>query len=147
MLISSVAIGLFVSLLFTEFTGILTGGLISPGYLALFAYQPERIVMTVCVSLLTAGFVNLCSRYVVIYGRRRFALCVLAGYLLGMLSAALMSSAMSLSMDLRVVGYIIPGLIAHDILRQGTVPTLLALGTAIVLTRLILELAALVGLF
>jgi gamma-polyglutamate biosynthesis protein CapC len=55
----------------------------------------------------------------VLYGRRRFAVTILVGFLL---NAALTHSLLYLpaeAPELRAVGYIVPGLIANTALTQG----------------------------
>lgn len=47
-----------------------------------------------------------------------------------------------ISQDLRIIGYIIPGLIANDMLRQGIVKTTALTITVAVLVRLILTMVA-----
>ena len=44
----------------------------------------------------------------------------------------------SLEMDIRIVGFIIPGLIANDMLKQGVVKTLLGVCILTVVVKLIL---------
>jgi poly-gamma-glutamate biosynthesis protein PgsC/CapC len=138
MIVNSVGIGLVVSLVFTEITGFCTGGIISPGYLALFIDQPLRLLITILVSLVTYGAVLALSRVSFLFGRRRFALAVLIGYLVGTATQFLPLEALPGEQDLRVIGYIIPGLIANDMIRQGVVQTLLSLISVAVFVRLLL---------
>ncbi|NLB39479.1 MAG: poly-gamma-glutamate biosynthesis protein PgsC, partial [Clostridiales bacterium] len=63
-------------LVYTEFTGMLTGGLVSAGYLALFVQQPARIGATLAFSGLIWLAMRALSVRVILYGRRRFALTV-----------------------------------------------------------------------
>ena len=67
----SIAIGLIVSLLFTEYFGLSTGGMIVPGYLALQLNQPVRVVVTLLTAVCAWAAVRLISRYAIVYGRRR----------------------------------------------------------------------------
>lgn len=141
MIFSAMGLGILFSLLFTEFTGLLAGGLISAGYVAFFADQPSRIGMTLVVTLLVCGITRLLTRFVVLYGRRRFAVAVILSYVIGWACAVITSDLIPADMDVRAVGLIIPGLVANDMLRQGVGATLLGLGVTAVLTRLALELA------
>ena len=83
MLIQAIGTGIFTSFLFTELTGLLAGGLIVPGYFAIFWDQPARILMTFVVALLSFLVVSVLSNFIVIYSRRRFMASVLSGYILG----------------------------------------------------------------
>ncbi|MCB1160634.1 MAG: poly-gamma-glutamate biosynthesis protein PgsC, partial [Leptospiraceae bacterium] len=49
----SIGVGLGVSLLFSEFLGLATGGMIVPGYMALHLSKPLEIVMTLAAAFIT----------------------------------------------------------------------------------------------
>lgn len=137
----SVGIGLAVSLLFTELFGIAAGGMIVPGYLALSLHRPLDVVMTIAAGFVTFAIVHAMSSFVIVYGRRRTVLMILVGYLVGMLIRWSTGSFVALGgMELQVIGFIIPGLIAIWLDRQGIIETLGALLTAAVVVRLILVL-------
>ncbi len=53
MITLSVGVGLVASFLWTELTGLSAGGLIVPGYLALYLNQPVRIAATLLTAALT----------------------------------------------------------------------------------------------
>lgn len=137
----SVGIGLAISLLFTEMFGIAAGGMIVPGYIALHLTKPVDVLLTVGAGFVTWAIVHTLSSFTIIYGRRRTVLMILIGYLVGMLlrwsSAAFGNSGVELS----VIGFIIPGLIAIWLDRQGVIETVAAMLTASVVVRLILILA------
>jgi poly-gamma-glutamate biosynthesis protein PgsC/CapC len=160
----SIGIGLVVSLLFSELFGLAAGGLVVPGYVALYLSRPIDIATTLAAALLTFFLVRVASTFVIVYGRRRTALCILIGYGLGALldagvAAAFEASAEPLvqaavvpavtavpvpapvAFDAGVIGFIVPGLIAIWLDRQGVVPTLAALVTSAVVVRLVLILA------
>jgi poly-gamma-glutamate biosynthesis protein PgsC/CapC len=135
----SVGIGLAISLLFSEMFGIAAGGMIVPGYLALSLTKPLDVALTVGAGFLTFAIVHTLSSFVIVYGRRRTVLMILIGYLVGMLVRWTTGSFGSIGgIDLEVIGFIIPGLIAIWLDRQGIVETLAALVTASVVVRLIL---------
>jgi poly-gamma-glutamate biosynthesis protein PgsC/CapC len=161
----SIGIGLVVSLLFSELFGLAAGGLVVPGYVALYLSRPIDVATTLAAALLTFFLVRVASTFVIVYGRRRTALCILVGYGLGALldagvAAAFEASAEPLvqtavvvptvaaaavpapmALDAGVIGFIVPGLIAIWLDRQGVVPTLAALVTSAVVVRLVLILA------
>jgi poly-gamma-glutamate biosynthesis protein PgsC/CapC len=159
----SIGLGLVVSLLFSELFGLAAGGLVVPGYFALYLARPLDVAATLVAALFTFFLVRIASSFVIVYGRRRTALMILVGYAVGILirgalAAAFEASAASLHpgapapigaaaalaasgevvAEVGVIGFIVPGLIAIWLDRQGVVPTLAALLTSAVVVRLIL---------
>ena len=137
----AIGLGLVISLLFSETLGLAAGGMVVPGYLALTMHEPLRIAGTVLVALLTLGCMKILSRYLLIYGRRRIVIAVLLGFTFGAVSRDLLVFRYhDAPMDLRTIGYVIPGLIANWMERQGVVSTLCVMTTTAVLVRLLLML-------
>ncbi len=136
----SITIGLIVSLIFSEFFGIAAGGMVVPGYIALFLNKPVVLALTLFVSFLTYFIVHSLSSFMIIYGRRRTVLMILVGFILGWFIRGIgtVPIGTTLSIDLNVVGYIIPGLVAIWIDRQGAIETYSALITSSVIVRLVL---------
>lgn len=146
MIFQSIGLGLVVSLVFSEILGLAAGGLVVPGYIALYMDQPLRILGTVLAALVTYGFVKLLGRFILLYGRRTMVFSVLAGFLFGYLTRYLLlaNEAMGLGVDtsmIQSIGYIIPGLIAYWMLRQGVVETLCTMIMASFIVRLALVVA------
>jgi len=138
---SAIALGLVLSLIFSETLGLAAGGMVVPGYLALMIHEPLRIAGTLACALLTFGTLKLLSQYMLIYGRRRIVVAVLLGFAFGALSRDLLLIRYHGSpLDLRTVGYVIPGLIANWMERQGVVQTLCVMISTAVLVRLFLML-------
>ena len=141
MLPLSIGVGLVVSLLFSELFGLVPGGLVVPGYIALYLHRPGEVLMTLAAALITFALVRAASSVVILYGRRRTVLMVLTGYLVGL---ALRQLAMGydgpLDAPLDLIGYIIPGLIAIWLDRQGVTETLSSLITISAVVRLLLVL-------
>jgi poly-gamma-glutamate biosynthesis protein PgsC/CapC len=127
----AIGLGLIVSLIFTEAFGLAAGGMIVPGYLALNMHAPLNIALTLAVAGVTFGIVRGISQFAIIYGRRRIALMVLVGFVLGHVvrgwmvppDAASVASGVGLAFAMQVIGCIIPGLIALWYDRQGVFPT------------------------
>ena len=135
----SIGIGLVISLFFSEFFGLAAGGLVVPGYMALYLNRPVDVLITLGVSAATFMFVRLVSSVVIVYGKRRTALMLLTGYVLQLLINTIDSSlGGSFNADYQVIGYVIPGLVAIWIDRQGMVETFSTLITGSVMVRLIL---------
>lgn len=137
----AIGLGLVISLIFSETLGLAAGGMVVPGYLALMMHEPLRILGTVVIALLTYALLQLLSRYLLIYGRRRIVVAVLIGFFLGALSRDLMVfRVQGAPLDVRTIGFVIPGLIANWMERQGVVQTLCVMVTTAVLVRLLLML-------
>ena len=137
MLYSTVALSVIMSFLTTELTGLLTGGMISAGYLAYWFGEPMRIVSTILMSVLIALILRLSRRFLILYGRRRFMMAIL----LSVFGVYLVEKAYFFlsvfSFDMRIIGYIIPGLIASDMEKQGILRTTLALFGVTVVVKLL----------
>jgi poly-gamma-glutamate biosynthesis protein PgsC/CapC len=127
-----------VSFAFYEIVGFSPGGIVVPGYVALFLDQPIRILVTLLVALLTYFAVKILSNYIILYGRRRFLTMVLVSFLLKWLIEEIIIKMPISGIELRSIGYIIPGLIANEMRRQGIFPTIYSLAIVSILVRLIL---------
>ena len=116
--------GVLASIVFQELTQISPGGIIVPGYIALLLDEPLRVALTIVLSLLTWGAVRLLSGYVILFGRRRFAVFILVSFLLRF-AAGLVTAEADLPVSAAmVIGYLVPGILAQEIDRQGVVKTL-----------------------
>ncbi len=136
---TALALGITLNLIFTELFGLASAGLVVPGYLALYLHQPTRVLATFAVALATWGLVRYgFMRIAVLYGRRRFGVTVLAGFALNALCTRLAGEFAAGPVDLRAIGYLVPGLIANTALTQGIWPTLGLTLVASVLVRLAL---------
>ena len=125
-------IGLLVSLLFTAVTGFFPGGIIVPSYLVLFMNQPARIAGTLIAALLSLLTYRLASHFLILFGRRRFVFLILVGGIWALLWRQLLPSIFPLSLEFRVIGWVIPGLIANHFERQGVAVTTASLVTVTV---------------
>ncbi|MFN3201290.1 MAG: poly-gamma-glutamate biosynthesis protein PgsC [Bradymonadia bacterium] len=137
----SVGLGLAISLLFSEAFGLAAGGLVVPGYLAIAFSRPLMVVSTLGAGVIAALIVQGLSSVMILYGRRRTALTLLIGYLIG-LSLAPLAPQLGGPSDLyAVVGFILPGLVALWCLRQGyreTVASVLLVSAAVRLLLILL---------
>jgi gamma-polyglutamate biosynthesis protein CapC len=136
----TVIIGLVVALLWAEITGLLPGGIIVPAFLALYLGQPLRVAATIAAALLSLACYKLLAERLLLFGRRRFVLLVLLGGVFGQLWLVVWPHLGPASLDLRVVGWIIPGLLANNLERQRFWPTLASLAGATVLTHFLARL-------
>ncbi|MCU0644657.1 MAG: poly-gamma-glutamate biosynthesis protein PgsC [bacterium] len=125
-------IGLLVSLLFIGLTGYYPGGIIVPSYLVLFVDQPARIAGTLAISLLTVFCYKLASHYVILFGKRRFIFIILVGALWTFFWLQILPYFFPSSLEFRMIGWVIPGLIANQFERQGILVTTASLIVVIV---------------
>lgn len=139
-MMQSVGLGLVVSLLCSETLGLAAGGMVVPGYMALMIHDPYKIVGTILVSLLTFFLVRILSNYIFIYGRRRTVLVILIGFGLGWLARQYFVFTLPSGqiLEFQAIGFIIPGLIANWMERQGIIQTLSTMIIAAVVVRLLL---------
>ena len=122
-------IGLLVSLAFVGLTGVYPGGIIVPSYLVLFLSDPERIIGTLLAAFLTMVTYRLSCRWLILFGRRRFVFLILVGGLWVILWSQFFPFIFPISMEFQVIGWMIPGLIANHMERQGVVETTASLVT------------------
>lgn len=125
-------IGIIFALIFTEFTDLSPGGVIVPAYFALYLTSPVRILTTVATALVTMLIVSFLSRYMILYGRRRYAVFLISGVLLKVLMSALIGGT-ALS-----IGSLIPGILGREMERQHILPTLLSLAVVTLATYFVI---------
>ena len=136
----AIGIGMGLSLILTETLGVTAGGVIVPGYIALYIHEPYKVIITFGVSLIVLLIIRFLSNFMFIYGKRRLVLSLMLGFIFGYLSKIYLDS------DLSSIGNIIPGLLASWMDRQGVFQTISVLIIIAVATRLIL-IALLGGLY
>jgi len=149
-LTASIGIGLAVSLLFSEMFGLAAGGMVVPGYIALYLNRPVDIVLTLVAALVTYLVVHSLSTFMIIYGKRRTVLMIIIGYIVrGLIDQVPFYASeqffqftehIGSPSSYGVIGFVIPGLIAIWMDRQGVLETLSALVTSAVVVRLLLML-------
>jgi poly-gamma-glutamate biosynthesis protein PgsC/CapC len=133
----SVTIGVVAGFLFTELTGWLPGGIVVPGYFAMFVDRPWRILVTYAMAGATMLTVRFLSTRMILFGRRRFMALVLIGMVYGWFVGLFLAWMPPLGTDLRSIGYIVPGLIANDAWKQGFFKTCLASIAVTLLVKLV----------
>ena len=116
-------ISLLISAAFIGLTGIYPGGIIVPAYLVLFLNQPHRILTTLAIALLTLITFKLISRYTILFGRRRFVFIIITAAVWTYLWTGILPGFLSIPLEYRVIGWIIPGLIANHFEKQGILIT------------------------
>jgi poly-gamma-glutamate biosynthesis protein PgsC/CapC len=117
-------LGLLLSLAFIAVTGIYPGGIIVPSYLVLFLSEPSRLAGTMVAALLALAVYLLASRWLILFGRRRFVFLLCAGGVWALVGQTLLPHFFPASVEFAVIGWVIPGLVANHMERQGVVSTL-----------------------
>lgn len=126
MITEAIFLGILIGLIYYELIGLTPGGIIVPGYIALYLTKPLILVTTLAAVLITYFIVKGFSRLIILYGRRAFVVAVLIGFFLKWTLETLLLRTNFLGADLAVIGYIIPGLIAHEMRKQGIIETILS---------------------
>jgi poly-gamma-glutamate biosynthesis protein PgsC/CapC len=140
---AAVGLGVIISLLFSELLGASAGGIVVPGYIAMYLHRPTMIIGTIAVSLATLILIKLISSVTLLYGKRRMVLSILIGFILGWATRNIIFINVTIyDLKMQSIGYIIPGLIANWMERQGIFRTLFTMIIAAVLVRLILIIIA-----
>ena len=88
----SIGVGLLVCLIFVGYLGLMTGGMVVPGYIALVMHDPGSVILTLVDALIIFFIARILSHFLIIYGRRRIALIMLISFLLGVLMREIFSS-------------------------------------------------------
>lgn len=122
----AITVGLCLSLLIEIKLGISPGGIIVPSYVALVFDNPALLINIFLISLLSYTFVRfVLSRFVLVYGKRRFIACIMAAilfkFLLGTLFPLIPFSVLAFS----GIGVVSSGILANTYFRQGIVITVI----------------------
>ncbi|MEM7033773.1 MAG: poly-gamma-glutamate biosynthesis protein PgsC/CapC [Chloroflexota bacterium] len=148
----SIVLGVVISLYVYKRYGLTSGGVIVPGYLALFVLQPTYIVATLGLSTATYFVVHkqLRPRFM-LWGRKLFEseiVVALTFQIIWVGILALITPSVPAISLLYGVGFLLPGIIAHDMGRQGVSKTLaVTLGCAITVFGLITIIGGMRDLF
>ncbi|MBW1596987.1 poly-gamma-glutamate biosynthesis protein PgsC/CapC [Streptomyces sp. JJ38] len=141
-----IALGLMFSLLCYLTTNLSPGGMITPGWLALTLVEDlQHAAMVVGVTVLTYVCTLLVQRYVILYGKRLFAAVVLIGVVLQGGLTIVLTREFPLMYSNQTLGFIVPGLIAYQLVRQPKGATLLATGSVTLMTYVVLTAGILLG--
>ncbi|SCL27733.1 poly-gamma-glutamate biosynthesis protein PgsC/CapC [Micromonospora rhizosphaerae] len=124
---ASLGIGLVFALLCYLTTNLSPGGMITPGWIALTLIQDQlQAVIIVGMTALTYLLTLLIQRVVILYGKRLFAAIVLLSVLLQLTLFVIVQQDLPLLFAHQTLGFVIPGLIAYQLVRQPPRATVLA---------------------
>ena len=137
----AIGLGVLISLFFLETFGTAAGGIVVAGYVAIYLHHPWTIIATLIISFLVYFIVKFLGKFMFIYGRRRMVITVLLGFIFGWIARTYgIFTGFPSNYPVGVIGYIIPGLIANSMERQGIIRTVTVMFIAAVIVRLILVL-------
>lgn len=132
-------IGLLVAVLYVEIFGVYPGGIIVPAYIALYLDQPLRVLVTVAIAILCVLLYRILSRFLILFGKRRFVTFIFLGAVLAQIWSVLFPQFFPESFGLRAIGWLIPGLLANNLEKQKFFPTLASLVTVSVFTYVLVQ--------
>lgn len=125
-----IILGIIISIIFYEITEISPGGLIVPAYLAFYMDNPKRVIVTILSGIVTYFIVKVISDRTILYGRRKFTVYVLIGFL--MREVLKYFNIFLEGYDIfilggNIIGVIIPAIMARDIERNGMTKSIFSL--------------------
>ncbi|WP_300449980.1 poly-gamma-glutamate biosynthesis protein PgsC [Fusobacterium sp.] len=144
-----IILGIILSIIFYEITEISPGGLIVPAYIAFYLDNPQRVVITILAGILTFLIVKFISNHVIVYGRRKFALCIMISFIIrGVLkyfNIYIVNEYELFILGGSIIGVIIPGIIAQEIDRHGMIRTISSILILSIFIKSIIELFYSIG--
>lgn len=124
---ASLGIGLVFALLCYLTTNLSPGGMITPGWIALTLIEDQLQAAVIAgMTILTYVLTRLMQRWVILYGKRLFAAIVLLSVLLQLTLFVIVQRDVPLLFAHQTLGFVIPGLIAYQLVRQPPRATILA---------------------
>ncbi|MEU1602332.1 poly-gamma-glutamate biosynthesis protein PgsC/CapC [Micromonospora matsumotoense] len=128
-------------------TNLSPGGMITPGWLALALVEEYRqVLVIIAMTGVTWGLTRVMQRVVILYGKRLFAAIVLLSVLLQTTLFLIIQQDFPLLFSHQTLGFVAPGLIAYQLVRQPPLATILATGAVSVGSYLIIFSGILAGL-
>lgn len=123
----ALAIGLLFALVCYLTTNLSPGGMITPGWLALTLVEDARKVIVIAGVTVVAYFgIRGLQRVVILYGKRLFAAVMMLSVLLSTGLFLLVQRDYPLIFAHETLGFVIPGLVAYQLVRQPPFATVLA---------------------
>lgn len=120
--------------------------MITAGWLAVILVGNWRLFLVVlAVTVLTYGCTRLMQSLVILYGKRLFAAVVLCGVLIQATAYLLLQHQFPFLFGHQTLGYIVPGLIAYQLVRQPPRATLVATSTVTLGAYVVLTTGVLLG--
>jgi gamma-polyglutamate biosynthesis protein CapC len=123
----ALAIGLLFALVCYLTTNLSPGGMITPGWLALTLVEDAMKVAVIAgVTVVAYLAIRGLQRVVILYGKRLFAAVMMLSVLLSTGLFLLVQRDYPLLFAHETLGFVIPGLVAYQLVRQPALATVLA---------------------
>src|SRR5215468_10706681 len=127
----ALGIGLIFSLICYLLTNLSPGGMITPGWIGVILVEtPMQGLIILGATIVTFVATKLLQKVVILYGKRLFAAVVLTGVLLQLTIFVLIHRDAPFLFTHQTLGFVVPGLITYQLVRQPPMVTLLATGAA-----------------
>ncbi|MCQ4041449.1 poly-gamma-glutamate biosynthesis protein PgsC/CapC [Streptantibioticus rubrisoli] len=141
-----IALGLVFSLICYLTTNLSPGGMITPGWVALtLITDVQMAALMVAVAVLTFFATKLLQRNVILYGKRLFAAVVLCAVLAQTTVMLALNHEFPLLYTSQTLGFIVPGLISYQLVRQPLAATLISTTAVTLATYVVLVGGLLLG--
>ena len=138
MILAAILLGILLGLICYEITGISVGGIIAPGYIALFLFEPIVILNLVCALGFTYLLTWIFSRRIFLFGRRLLLTSMILGFISHSLLQPLLKTDSIVDSNILLLGALIPGEINYEFHKQGIKKTVVALTATALLLRVAL---------
>ncbi|MGH3769278.1 MAG: poly-gamma-glutamate biosynthesis protein PgsC/CapC [Pseudonocardiaceae bacterium] len=143
----ALAIGLLFALTCYLTTNLSPGGMITPGWVALtLAEDARKLAVIIAVTAVTYLGTLALQRRVILYGKRLFAAVMMFSVLMSIGLFLVVHQDYPLMFTHQTLGFIIPGLIAYQLVRQPARATLISTGTVSMASYGVLASGLLLGL-
>jgi len=138
----TIVLGIVVSTIIYKQTGRTLGGVIVCGYMTLYIGQPMHIFVTLAMAYFTYQIVhNILKKRYMLNGRKLFEVEILVGLLFQISWLIIIKLLIREDLDLSAlygIGFVLPGVIAHDMGRQGPTNTLSSIFLGVLVVALII---------
>lgn len=141
-----IAVGLVFSLVCYLITDLSPGGMITPSWLALsLVTDAGQAPLMIGIAAVVFFAVKVLQRHVILYGKRLFAAVVLCAVLLQATVMLGLQQAFPLLHTTQALGFIVPGLIAYQLIRQPVAATAISTTAVTLATYVVLTAGLLLG--
>ncbi len=133
----TLSLGLIVSLILYDGLWIAAGGMVVPGYAAYMLGNPLLLAISLAAGFVAFLLLSGMSRFAIFFGRRRFVTAILLGMAANFLVVHGLIFITKKPIAVPDFGYVVPGLLATWLDKQGIIATASALTIATVATALL----------
>lgn len=120
-------IGLVFALMCYLTTNLSPGGMITPGWIAVALIEdPLQAAIVVVMTVVTFFLTKAMQRFVILYGKRLFAAIVLLSVFLQLTLFMIVQRDLPLLFAHQTLGFVAPGLVAYQLVRQPPKATVVA---------------------